>query len=450
MTTSAPTRSVGALGATVLLVGFVIGISIFILPGTLAVTAGPAVILSYLFASVLAIFSCVIAAQIGVAFPVSGGSFVAISRLLSPLWGFLAIWLIIGAGAVAVSLLAYGFADYAATLWPALHRSGTALALVLALGILNLLGIRDTVLGQGVMVALFMTALVIFCVAGLANIDVGNLRPFMPNGLEPVVLAAIPAFFSFSGFMIIVEIGGEVRDPQRNVPKALGLSFAIVLTTYILVALTIVGVVPWSDLAGAQAPVVHVASKIMPSPVVLGITLTALAAAASSVNILLLGYSRDLYALAKSSVLPGQLARLSGKSGEPRNCVILFAVIALAAVAAGGTIAEVATLTVIGLLLLQIALGLAAVRMPRVLGDEFQRLGFRLSGVALKLFGVGLMTISAAFLMVVVLDRPVLVIVATVYVGIGLAYFFLRRRWLHNRDRRLEQLIASNWSDFGH
>ena len=89
-------RSVGVAGVVVTLVGFVIGVSIFILPGALAATAGPAVVLSYFVAGLIALFSCVVAAQIGAVLPTSGASFVATSRLLSPFLGFATIWLIIG------------------------------------------------------------------------------------------------------------------------------------------------------------------------------------------------------------------------------------------------------------------------------------------------------------------------------------------------------------------
>jgi APA family basic amino acid/polyamine antiporter len=76
------TRSIGTTGLVVTIVGLVIGISIFILPGSLAATAGPGVIISYLIAGVMALFSCVVAAQIGVLFPVSGAGFICISNML--------------------------------------------------------------------------------------------------------------------------------------------------------------------------------------------------------------------------------------------------------------------------------------------------------------------------------------------------------------------------------
>ena len=81
-------RSIPLSGAIFTLIGYIIGGSIFILPGELAAQAGPGVFLAYLLASGIALFVCVIAAQIGNAFPVSGANYVAVSTVLSPFWGF--------------------------------------------------------------------------------------------------------------------------------------------------------------------------------------------------------------------------------------------------------------------------------------------------------------------------------------------------------------------------
>lgn len=416
-----------------MLVGFVIGISIFILPGSLAATAGPAVILSYFLASLMAVFSCAVAAQIGAAFPVSGASYVAVSHLLSPFWGFIVVWMIIGAGAVAVALLAYGFADYAGSIWPALDRRASAMLLVLALGALNLAGIREAVAGQGLLVALFMLALGTFCVAGLANLDPVNLLPFMPNGAAPVIAAMIPAFFSYTGFMVIIEIGGEIRDPQRNIPRALACSFLIVTTTYMLVALSLVGVVPWQELGDMAAPVSIAAGRIMPGSLSTAITVTALAAAASSVNILLLAYSRDLFALAKGRVLPAPFARLSGRRQQPRNCVLLFVAAALLIMTAGGRVTDLATLTVVGLMVLQIAVGIAALRLPRARDVRCPAAEFRLPAARLRFFAGGLIVVSLVFLVIVTANTPMLAVTAAAYLLAGILYYVARLWQLGSR-----------------
>jgi APA family basic amino acid/polyamine antiporter len=393
-------RTVGVAGVVVTLVGFVIGVSIFILPGALAATAGPGVVVSYGIAGLMALFSCFVAAQIGAVFPTSGASFIAVSRLLSPFWGFATVWFIIGGVSVAIALVANGFADYALLLLPGLNRVMTAVVIVAALAGLNLLGVKGTVIGQGLMVAVFMIALGVFCTAGLIALDVDLLVPFMPNGVGPVLAAAVPAFFSFAGFMVVIEIGGEVKNPGRTMPIALAVSFSMVLLAYTAVSLSVVGVIPWQELEGVGAPVGEAAARILPGWMTSGINLAVLAAAASSINVLLLGYSRDVLALARVKALPEVFARISRKHGEPVNGVLLIAAISLAAVAVGGSIAQLATVVVIALLTLQAALGVAALLIPRRLPELYQEAGFRLGPITLPFFSIGLVVLSAGFLFI--------------------------------------------------
>src|SRR5262249_22635161 len=135
------------------------------------------------------------------------------------------------------------------------------------------------------------------------------LVPFAPNGWWPVLAAAIPAFFSYAGFMVIIDIGGEIKDPARTIPKALTLSFIAVLATYLLVWLAVFGPIRWQELGAIAAPVGEAASRLLPAWTAAAIAAAAIAAGATSINGLLLGYSRDVMALANVKVFPAPLAK---------------------------------------------------------------------------------------------------------------------------------------------
>ena len=434
-------RKIGVGGVFVTLVGLVIGISIYILPGSLAASAGPAVIVSYFIAALMALFSCVVAAQIGAIFPVNGASFIAISRLLSPFWGFIAIWFLVGAGAVAVGLLAYGFADYFNAIWPLADRKIIAFSIVVILGALNLSGTRETVLWQSIMVLSFMIALAIFGIFGTIHIDMQLLTPFMPNGWNAVWSAAVPAFFSYAGFMLIIEISGEIRDPARTIPVGLALSFVAVLVAYTVVSLSIVGVLPWSELANVTAPVGKAAHKIMPGWLATGITMTAIAAAASSINAVLLGYSRDIFAMAKVSLLPEKLSKLSNKSGEPVNSILLMALMSIITVIFGGRIADVATLVVIGLLSLQMLLGISLLFVRTKLPSHYENSSFKLKPWVLHFFALGLIGFSVMFLGIVIWGNMKIIIIASAYFSMGIFYYSMRIKFLRNKSIEIKTLI---------
>ena len=434
-------RNVGVMGATVTLVGLVIGISIFILPGTLAATAGPAVIASYALASFLTLFVCVVSAQIGCLFPVSGASFIAVGRLVSPFFGFATVWLMFGGACVAIALLGYGFADYIRQLLPEVSRAAAAYGLVVALALLNIAGMRINVIGQAVMVAIFAIALAVFTAAGVANLHTEYLTPFAPNGWWPVIEAAIPAFFSYAGFMVIIDIGGEIRDPARTIPRALALSFIAVLATYLLVSLAVVGVIPWQQLGGVAAPVSEAAMRILPSWVAVGITAAAVAAGATSVNGLLLGYSRDVLALANVKVFPAGLAKVSANHGTPTNGVLFLTGLSLLALSLGAGVKELATTIAIALLILQIFLGIAVLAAPRKLGAAYREAPLSLRPGTLWFFGGGLILFSLAFLVIAIGGSPRSALYAGIYLAVGCIYYALRQCYLLRRDIAVDREI---------
>jgi len=194
------------------------------------------------------------------------------------------------------------------------------------------------------------------------------------------------------------------------------------------------------------APVSEAASRVLPGWAAAMIALTAIAAAATSVNAVLLAYSRDILALARVGILPEALRRISPRHGEPTNAVLLITGLCLAAVLVGARITEYAVLSVVGLLVLQLLLGLAALRLPRVMEERYASAGFRLSPGRLRFFAVGLMLCSVAFLAIVLVDSPTLLALDAGYVVLGLACFGLRRASLARRGVRIRDLVEADAS----
>lgn len=435
-------RGMGAFGAVVTIVGFVVGASIYILPGDIAATAGPGVVFSYGIAALMAVFSCVVAAQLGSVFPVSGASFVAIGRLVSPTFAFLCVWGMIGAAAVAVALLGFGFADYMRLWAPDIDRIVLAAALIVVLGVLNLIGIRDTIAAQTFMVAIFLIALTVFAAAGLTQGQQQALSPMLPNGLEPVISGAIPAYFSFAGFLVIIELSGEVRRPARNIPLALAISFLVVAAVYGLVALAIVAQIHWSDLADVEAPVTAAAAKVLPRAVVQVIAFSAVAATTSSINVLLMGYSRDLLALARSRALPGLLASVGAGTGEPVAAVLMMTALSLIALVFGARLVDYATFVVVGLMLLQVGVGVAALVLPWRDRERYMASAFRIPRPVLVFFSLGLILLSGAFMVIAASDSPDVTGAGVSFLAVGLLYFIQRRNWLKRNAVSLEAELA--------
>ena len=427
------TRTIGVWGAVATIIGFVVGVSIFLLPGELAGIAGPAVVLAYGVASLIAIFSCVVAAQIGAVFPVSGASFVCLTRVVSPFLGFAQVWLVISGVSIAIALVAYGFADYFSLLFPAADRTVAAAGIIVALCVLNLMGSKTSVSGQGIMVVVLMSVLIVFCAGGYVHMDTTLLTPFIPNGIGSIFIAAIPAFFSYAGFMMIIELGGEIKYPSRNIPLALLISFLVVWLSYSLVSVVLVGMISWQELARMPAPVGEAASRIFPGWTSQVIVVSVLAAAASTINGLLLGYSRDILALGRSGIFPEAFARRSENYGVPLNAVLLLSSVSLVALSLGKSILEYATVVVLVIMLSQILLGFAVIRIPKRLPDEFATAEFRLGKLALFIFGGGLIVGSGSFFIISWLDNARAVTAVIFILLVGAIFYFFRIRYLTAR-----------------
>lgn len=434
-------RTIGLFGAIATLVGFVIGATVFILPAELAQQAGPGVVFSFAIAGLMAMFSCVIGAQVGTVFPVSGASFIATARLTGTYMGFIYIWLILIGVAIGIAVVALGFAMYFSDLFPAANQHVVAVLCIVSFTLVNLKGVNLTVTSQAVMVFVFMLVLVIFSYFAWPNIDVNLLEPVAPNGVSAVLSAAIPAYFSFIGFLVIIEIGGEIKRPKTTIPLALMISFIIVLCTYLSVSISIVGVLDWSTLSETKAPFSTISQQIHSVEFSRIVVITILIAAASSINGLLFSFSRDLMMLARIGLMPRNLGLSSTQTGQPNNAIITLSIVSIGIVLIGADIREYAVVTVFGLMFGQILLSITALRIPAKCNDAFSNNAFKLNPISLYFFAVGLIILSCGFLAISAYTSPLTALVSIVIVIAGSVYYRLRRRYLTQHGVKPEELI---------
>ncbi|WP_321391829.1 APC family permease [Emcibacter sp.] len=421
-------RELGLTAVVVTVVGYVIGASIFVLPGQLAGATGPAVILSYGLAAIIAVFSCVVAAQLGSIFPKTGAGYVAIARLVSPMGGFVTIWLMLAVYVLAVALIANGFADYFVRLFPAVNHTVAAYGVVLFFGIINLGGARNLVNLQTLLVLVFMVALVAVSVGGMAAVKAENITPFIPLGMKPVMQAVVPAFFSYGGFMVVMELAGEIRRPARTIPLGLALSFIVVLITYICLSLALVGSIPWQTLATLQAPVSHLAEIIFGEWGGFFVAIAAVGAAATSVNALILVASRDIIALAEAGVFSEKLRDGNGGESKAHNSVILVVFFSIIALMLGQTVMEYAVWVSGVTLLYQVIIGVALLRVFKKAPQEYGQADFKLGRIGLLVGGIGIIVVSTLFLYFVFEGSQVRIVAGGAYLAAGIIYYLYRKK----------------------
>jgi len=421
-------RTIGLPGAAFLIIGYVVGATIFILPGSLAAEAGPAVYLAYLLAAIPAIFAGFAMAVVGSAMPASGSIYLFIRDLLSPSLGFIYLWLMVVMAAIVIPLVGIGFANYFEYFYPGLNNTVVVLSIITVFIGVNYVGMKLATGLQSLMVIGFMVVLLVFAFGGLANGDATLMKPLFPLGGSPVVLASITAYFSYMGVFIIAEVAGEIKRPGRTIPLAIFLSFAVIIIIYTLVPYALTSVLPWQTLGSTQMAVVTASEEFLPGWLVGIVAAGALLAAATSVNGIMMGMSRDFYKGAKSGLFPGYFSVIDKRFGTPARSVLVIGALALAGALVGGNIVQYAQIAVMGLMIVQILTGVAMLRLPSRLPEVYQASAFKMGLIPLRFVAICYITFSVVFMVILGMEHPDAALSGLVFIALGFSWFAISRR----------------------
>lgn len=430
-------RSLGVLGAASVSIGAIIGAGIFVLIGVASELAGPSVIISFMIAGLVAFFTALSSAELASFITESGGSYIYTHKAFGKFWGYLVGWMqsfdyIVGASAVSIGFAAYFI--YFLGIPPVqtmIIIVGSVLPLVLML--VNLKGIKEASGTNSLLVGLKVTALMLFIIVGgsflISGGDFSNYHPFFPTGIAGTLSGAAIIFFAFVGFNTVTVIAEEVKSPEKNVPKAIMLAFAICTVLYIGVSLVSVGLLDWKLLGASDAPL-EVAMKAATGNVFLlkFISVSALFATASVVMASILGGSRALFAMARQNVIPGMLARIS-KNGVPTFTVMLGGiVIAAIVVVSKGNLDWLASIFNFGTLMTYFFINLSVVRLRQKMPDACRPFRVPFYPV-IPVLGV-LSCLALAFYL-----NPNAVMFAAAWIAIGIAaYEYNKRRETKTRS----------------
>jgi APA family basic amino acid/polyamine antiporter len=368
----------GFWGATGIGIGAIIGTGIFVLIGVASGIAGPAVILSFIIAGFVAMLTGLSTAELTSFIHEAGGSYIYTTKAFGAFPGFVVGWMntfdyIVGTSAVSVGFAAY-FAYFVginpttavivivATAWP------------LILTLLNLKGIREASGTNNLLVALKILALLVFIVVGgsaiIATGSYANYHPFFPQGFSGVMSGAAIIFFAFVGFNTIAVMAEEVKDPEKNVPRAILFAFAICTLIYISVSIVAVGVVDWKLLGSTSAPLEFALKTATDNIFILQfVALSALFATTSVIMASIMGGSRALFAMARQGVLPKGLSRISRQGVPVFTILVCGIIISGIVVATGGNLDWLASLFNFGTLLTFFFINLSLIKLRRTMPD---------------------------------------------------------------------------------
>jgi amino acid transporter len=312
-------------------IGTILGAGIYVLTGKVAGVAGSYTPLAFLVASIVAAFSALSYAELSARFPKSAGEAVYVKEGLGiPQLALLVGLLIVLMGSVSTSTLLHGFVGYLQVFFP-VPEAWSIVIVVVVLCAVVIWGINESVwLAAAMTVIEIFGLLLILWVSSdqLLQIPAAFDQLLLPGKDSGIwlgtLLGAFIAFYAFIGFEDIVNVAEEVKDPERNLPKAI--LWALVITTllYMLVSSVSVLAMPPEQLAKSDAPMAVLYSEATGSPPVV-ITFISLISVINGALIQMIMASRILYGLARQGWIHHSFGRVNAKTRTPWQAILTIA-----------------------------------------------------------------------------------------------------------------------------
>ncbi|WP_017754080.1 APC family permease [Calidifontibacillus oryziterrae] len=309
-------RTLGWKEATSLGIGAMVGAGIFVLSGVATSKAGPAVIISFILASLLSILLGLCYAELASRYPKAGGSYEYVRETMGNFIGTVIGWAYWGAWLAASSFVSQGFGHYLNVLTGA-HPKLSAVLLLISLGFLNIVGIKFSGKLQVGIVGTVIAVLIWYFLLGLKNVDLSFYQPFSPNGFSGILEATLVGFLSIVGWDAIVASGEEIRNPKKTIPLAIITSIMVVLFLYLGLLFISIGVIPWQEFGASEVPVALASQQFLGKFGPVFISLVIVLALPATCNAFIITISRTAFAMGRNGLFPKRIAYIHPRFQTP-------------------------------------------------------------------------------------------------------------------------------------
>ncbi len=354
-------RHLGWFQLLVIGIGAIIGAGIFVITGSAAADyAGPAIVLSFILASIICIFAALCYAELSSLIPIAGGSYSYSYVALGELPAWIIGWSVTGQYIFSASTVAAGWSGYFKSFlkdwglfipksiaaapfhydvghgwsWSGSYFDLPAMILVLLIGVLISIGIKAVARFNNIMVIIKLCTVVLFIILGLPHVDPANWHPFIPEntghfgdyGISGILRAAGLVFFAYIGFDTVATLAQDAKNPQRDLPRGILGSLAVCTIAYIMVSGILTGIVSYTKL-DVPDPIAVALDAMGPSFfwVATIVKIAVLAGLASVVLVQLLGQTRVFLAIGKDGLLPKGFSKIHQKLRTPLTSSIITA-----------------------------------------------------------------------------------------------------------------------------
>jgi len=422
-------------------VGQSIGAGIFALTGIALAATGASLFLAFLAAAIPVALAMAVLAMLATAEPISGGTYYYGSRLFSPVASFTGVWAyILGAVLGMFPLYALTGATFLKAVIPALPKVPVALLLLALFFLTNLFGARIAIWVQAVLVAVLLAALFVFIGAGLRHVEVENFSPLFAEGSGGFLVASAILTFTILGANAAVELGDEIIDPRRNIPRSFLISIPVVTAIYLVIGIVAAGVAPWTSWSDTSLS--NVASTFLTGPAfVFFVVGGGFLAVVTTLNATYLWGTKSLIVITEDGLFPGALARVNRRFGTPHwFLIIIFLISSLALIVVGERVQTFAVFASLGGIIIFIPVMGAALRLRKHHPELYARSSIQLKGFFY--FFAPAMGLLLCLLVIVILlidltshaNGLIFLVIFIAWVAAGAAYSWVRM--LRKRSRR--------------
>ncbi|MGI9516089.1 MAG: amino acid permease, partial [Pirellulaceae bacterium] len=314
-----------------------LGSGIFVLPGLAAAKTGSMVWLAYLVAGLGVLPAALSKSELATAMPTSGGTYVYLERTFGPFAGTvsgLGLWFSL---LLKSAFALIGFGAYLGVLID-VPIQPVAIALLVVITTLNVLGVSVISRVQKLVVVVVLASLLILGFSGLWTVQATNLEQGFSHGVQGFIGAAAFVYISYAGVTKVAAIAEEVKNPNRNLPMGILISWLVVLCVYVFVVFVLVGNISTDQLlnSGTGEPNLHPIYTL--ATVVLGPTAGWIAAILAIITMVsmalagLLAASRFPFAMSRDNLVPQPIRKIDSRLKTPINSILITAIVMAAAI----------------------------------------------------------------------------------------------------------------------
>ncbi|QQS32633.1 MAG: amino acid permease [Acidobacteriota bacterium] len=322
-------RGIGRWDLAAIFINTVIGAGIFGLPAKVHGLIGTWSLVAFAACAVVVGFIVLCYAEVASRFTGTGGPYLYAREAFGPVVGFEVGWLYwivrVTSFAANCNLLITYFGFFVPDAGEGSFRIMVISLIILTIFAVNLVGVKQTTILTNIFTAGKLIPLIIFVAVGIFFIQPGNFTIDAVPEYGAFSSAVLLLIYAFVGFEVGVIMGGETKDPQRNIPIALFVALSVIAVLYILIQVVSIGTLP--GLAASERPLADAGAVFLGTYGAAFITVGALVSILGNLNVGFLGSTRLLFAMSDNGELPAKLSETHDKFKTPWLSITLTALV---------------------------------------------------------------------------------------------------------------------------